>query len=168
MLRRIRDDIETTCRPTSQSNPPSEFGSARHGKLTADQWRTILEFDAPVSLLKMWSERRSNSTNAFEQQIYGLLMDNRMYLAIAVAWGTSRRTSHFHAEKYKEFMVAYLDGLKLLGFNLVPNHHLALHLSDFLTRFGPAHGWWAFPFERLIRVLGHIRTNSKIGAFSHS
>ena len=50
---------------------------------------------------------------------------------------------------------------------LHPIHHNALHLSKFLLRFGPVHGWWMFPFERLIGILQKINTNSKMGKIAH-
>jgi len=36
-------------------------------------------------------------------------------------------------------------------------------LYEYLRRFGPVHGWWTFPFERLIGMLERIPTNFKIG-----
>ncbi|RXW18043.1 hypothetical protein EST38_g7821 [Candolleomyces aberdarensis] len=53
-LKKIQDDIKHTLRPRSQGPPPKNFGSPSHGKLKADQWRTCIEFDLPVSLVKLW------------------------------------------------------------------------------------------------------------------
>lgn len=44
-----------------------------------------------------------------------------------------------------------------------PNHHSCLHLHEFLLRYGPMHGWWMFPFERIIGALQKTNTNYKIG-----
>jgi hypothetical protein len=62
-------------------------------------------------------------------------------------------------------MKAYLQTLLELCPNqqLHPIHHNALHLPEFLLRFGPVHGWWMFPFERMIGILQKINTNSKMG-----
>jgi hypothetical protein len=62
-------------------------------------------------------------------------------------------------------MVAYLQCLLDLYPNIQfrPNHHAALHIGTLLTQFGPAHGWWMFPFERVIGILQGINTNSKLG-----
>ena len=62
-------------------------------------------------------------------------------------------------------MQAYLTGLKELfpDFKFVPNHHMALHLWDYILLYGPVHSWWAFPFERMIGTLQHISTNYKEG-----
>ena len=66
-------------------------------------------------------------------------------------------------------MHSYLSGLKELfpEYSLHPNHHMALHLRDYLLLYGPVHSWWTFPFERLIGILQRISTNYKIGRFSN-
>ena len=75
--------------------------------------------------------------------------------------------SRKHAELYLKNMCSYLSGLKELfpEYTLHPNHHMALHLFDYLLLYGPVHSWWTFPFERLIGILQHISTNYKIGRF---
>ncbi len=62
-------------------------------------------------------------------------------------------------------MKAYLDGLHKLipDYQFRPNHHMALHLPEYLTWFGPVHGWWTFPFERLIGLIQRLPNNSKMG-----
>ncbi len=90
-------------------------------------------------------------------------MDNIISLATAVIIAVSYHTSHSHVTRYKEHMLNYLKGLQTMEYKLVPNHHLAMHLGEFLLRFGPAHCWWTFPYERLIGVLGEINTNDRIG-----
>jgi hypothetical protein len=62
-------------------------------------------------------------------------------------------------------MRAYLKSLRDLfpEMKLRPNHHNALYLGELLLRFGPVHGWWMFPFERLIGLLQKINSNKKMG-----
>ena len=63
-------------------------------------------------------------------------------------------------------MQAYLTGLKVFPeYEFRPNHHLALHLHQYLVLFGPVHAWWTFPFKRMIGMLQHIPTNGKDGIF---
>ncbi|KAG6913412.1 hypothetical protein DXG01_007033 [Tephrocybe rancida] len=38
---------------------------------------------------------------------------------------------------------------------------MAFHIPEFLAKYGPAHGWWAFPFERAIGQLQRMSTNYK-------
>jgi hypothetical protein len=46
-------------------------------------------------------------------------------------------------------MKAYMEGIKQLfpQYQLRANHHMALHLYEYLRRFGPVHGWWALPLK---------------------
>ena len=162
-LHQIQHDIVITKRPTWQSSPPADFGSPAHGKLKADQWRTCIEFDLPVSLVKLW-QNDSQPDNSV-RYCRNKAIHSTMMLAMAVRWGTSHRTSKRHAQKYLDYMKAYLQTLLELCPNqqLHPIHHNALHLPEFLLRFGPVHGWWMFPFERMIGILQKINTNSKMG-----
>jgi hypothetical protein len=159
-LRQIRKDIAATTRPGWQTGPPTNFGSPSHGKPKADQWRSIIEFDIPVSLVQLWwmvpdGDRREK------------LLESTMFLATALRWATSHRTSQRHADEYMRNIRLYLRSLRELfpEMNLLPNHHNALYLGELLLRFGPVHGWWMFPFERLIGLLQKINTNKKMGGF---
>ncbi|KIK78949.1 hypothetical protein PAXRUDRAFT_162629 [Paxillus rubicundulus Ve08.2h10] len=62
-------------------------------------------------------------------------------------------------------MKAYLECVKTIfpEISWQPNHHASLHLDEFLHMYGPMHGWWMFPFERVIGSLQKTNTNHKIG-----
>ena len=152
-----------TIRPNWQAHLPTNFGSPEHGKLKADQWRTAIEFDIPVSLVFLKYTRQSSGI--VEDERFQKLVDHTMDLALATAWGFSRRTSPKHAERYEFYMKRYLTGIKELfpDYDLKPNHHYALHIPEILRSFGPLHGTWAFKTERLIGALQKLNTNSKIG-----
>jgi len=162
MLTQIREDIRSTQRPDWQAHLPDNFGCPEHGKLKADQWRTALEFDIPVSLIRIKSQRKPSGNIDVRLQ---KLVDHTLDLVMAIAWGLSRRTSACHAERYMFYMKRYLSGIKDLfpDYNLKPNHHYALHIPDILLAFGPLHGTWAFSLERLIGCLQKLNSNSKIG-----
>jgi len=165
-LRQIQADIKRTMRPSWQQAPPSNLGEASHGKLKADQWRTLIEFDIPVSLVKLWSKLPEDNGDVHNVRCRKL-MESTMLLATALRWATSRRTSANHAKKYTENMRAYLHTLRDLfpDRDLRPNHHNALLVGEMLMRFGPVHGWWCFPYERVIGKLQQINTNSKMGTY---
>jgi len=167
MLSAIRSDIKATHRPDWQGHLPETFGSPDHGKLKADQWRTAVEFDLPVSFVRIKYIQKP-SVNITADERLQKLVDLTMDLAIAIAWGLSRRTSAHHAERYMFYMKRYLIGVKELfpDYDLKPNHHYALHIPEILLWFGPLHGTWAFSTERLIGRLQKMNTNSKIGGCS--
>jgi len=165
MLTQIREDISSTCRPNWQAHLPRNFGCPEHGKLKADQWRTALEFDIPISLIRIKTQQKP-SRNINSDARLQKLVDHTLDLAMAIAWGLSQRTSPHHAERYTFYMTRYVAGIKELfpDFSLKPNHHYALHIPDILLAFGPLHGTWAFSLERLIGRLQKLNSNSKIGA----
>ncbi|KAF9521317.1 hypothetical protein CPB83DRAFT_748495, partial [Crepidotus variabilis] len=147
-----------------QASLPLNFGCPEHGKLKADQWRTVMEFDLPVSLIQL-KETRKSSGSIQDDERFQKLVDATLDLAMAIAWGLSRRTSAHHAERYQFYMQRYLTSITLLfpDYKLKPNHHYALHIPDILLAFGPLHGTWAFSMERIIGRLQSLNSNSKIG-----
>jgi hypothetical protein len=163
-LQMLRDTIKSTVRPRWQACPPLNFGEPSHGKLTADQWRTLMEFDLPVSLAK---SLRNKSRLTPSGDRLNKLFESTLLLAIAIAWGTSRRVSIKSKDNYVLCMQKYLQTVLDFkpGSTLLPNHHSSLHFGAYLEHYGPAHGWWAFPFERIVGLLQRINTNGKIGMF---
>jgi hypothetical protein len=163
-LQTIQDSIKATTRPSWHCGPPSNLGDPSHGKLKADQWRSCIEFDLPVSLAKLFATNCSDS-DLQQRDRQKRMLESTMFLAMAIRWGTSHRTSREHAEKYMEYMHAYLESLLHLypSITLRPNHHAALHIGALLMRYGPVHGWWMFPFERVIGALQKTNTNYKMG-----
>ena len=160
-VKAIQASIQKTCRPSWQQAPPRAFGTSQQGKLKADQWRTLIEFDIPVSLVELWVD--VNGSCADKKHL--ALIEITMNLATAVFYGTSRRTSENHAALYTMHLQKYLKGLQMLSPapKLVPNHHFALHVGEQLLLFGPVSGWWTYPYERLIGRLQRMRTSYRVG-----
>ncbi|KDQ52056.1 hypothetical protein JAAARDRAFT_50392 [Jaapia argillacea MUCL 33604] len=163
-IKLIQKGIALGSRPSSHEPLPSNFGSSSHGKLKADLWCGGVEFDLPVALIAdVWYA--GDAEDAEDAKWRLAWSDNTMYGVLAVERATSRRTSPTCADKYLEFMQAYLDGLKSLfpEIPLLPNHHFALHLGEILKNLGPVQGWWVFPFERIVGILQQVNTNSRLG-----
>ena len=155
----IQAELSGIKRPSWHRGPPKNLGDAEHGKLKAEQWRTAIEFDLPVILVKIWGAQHGGEERRQK------LAHSTMLLVMAVRWGTSHVTSTHHTQQYGKYMKAYLESIRDVfpGHSLRPNHHACLHLHEFLLRYGPMHGWWMFPFERIIGVLQKTNTNHKIG-----
>lgn len=161
-MRHFRKGIMQTRRPVWQESPPPHLGTKSQGKLKADQWRTFIEFDLPVTLVQLWVTDSATAGNDNRQY---KIVENTMHLAIALRWATTHHTSQGHVDEYMHHMRAYLRTLRELfpAKSLKPNHHNALYLGEMLLRFGPARGWWMFPFERVIGLLQKFNTNNKMG-----
>lgn len=155
-LAKIRQWIKETTRPGWYASVPKNLGESSHGKLKADQWRSAMEFDIPVAVAQLWGESTSSHYDRF---------CCTMHLALAIRYATLHQITELHVAKYTEHMLKHLTLLLAIdpSLRLRPNHHNALHIGDFLRRFGPMHGWWMFPFERVIGKLQRSNTNFKIG-----
>lgn len=164
-LQIIRKSISQTTRPSWHRGPPINIGAPGAGKLKADQWRSCIEFDLVVAVARLYSAETPKKRDSSAAQRRYKLFETTMYLALAVRWGTSTITSPIHANKYAHYMRSYLENLLALYPErlLLPNHHAALHIPEFLLLFGPSPGWWMFPYERLIGRLQVINTNNKMG-----
>ena len=147
-----------TTLPSWIARAPHNLGSPSHGKLKADQWRTACLVNLLITLCRLWGHRNATEKDA-------ALLLNYLSLVTAVRWATTRTTSDYHAEVVEKYLVYYIRStLQIFGPRaLVYNNHASLHVPECLHAFGPAHGWWAFPFERYNGILQRFNTNSRIG-----
>jgi hypothetical protein len=166
-IKQVQAHLAAITRPSWHRGPPLNLGDASHGKLKADQWRSCIEFDIPVSLAQLWSNTNLGENRTDRAKDLRKLSHSTMLLEMAIRYGTSYRTSESHRERYMAYMTAYLECLNdFPDITLVPNHHCSLHLGEFFLRFGPVHGWWMFPFERIIGMLQKTNTSHKLGLLS--
>lgn len=109
-----------------------------------------------ITLGRLWGHHEKDHR-------YFKLLDNYYHLVIACVTGLARTTSPAARECYTRHMTEYLQGVKTLfpQNHFVPNHHLSLHVPDFMEDLGPIHPWWVLPFERLNGMLQRIPTNHK-------
>ena len=160
----LRSDIEHTYTPSWLTSVPTNLGEPSHGKLKADQWRTLGTTYLPVSLIHLWDKLEDDDQRS--QQCKKLLAVT-LSLISAVIVASSRTTSQEKADLYLHHMQTYLNGLRELfpRYRFLPNQHMALHLAEYLQLYGPVHSWWTFPFERLIGMLQRIPNNFQDGEF---
>ena len=159
LLSQIRNDIASVILPSWLERPPRTFGSAGHGKLKADQWRTVCTINLVVTLTRIWG-----SPTATEKD--KVLLRNFLHLVCAVDLASKRSMSISRAKRFDQHILKYLETLRsVFDHHFIPNHHLSLHLQECLLAFGPVHAWWAFPFERFNGLLSRLNTNHKPSAF---
>jgi hypothetical protein len=151
--------------PSWLTSIPINLGSAAHGKLKADQWRVLGTTFLPLSLVRLWGQMSDGDDGDENANKRRKMLDITLSLLSAVAIASSRVTSNAKADLYLQHILSYLSGLKQIfpDYAFRPNHHMALHLHEYLRFYGPVHSWWTFPFERLIGMLQRIPTNYKIG-----
>ena len=162
----IRSDIQAILTPSWVTSVPSHLGSASQGKLKADQWRILGSIHLPLTLINLWGTPDTNDPRSV--RCHNILKAT-ISLMSAVVIATSREITRGDAKAYLDHMLEYLDRVKELfpQYKLHPNHHMALHLHEFLLLFGPVHSWWTFPFERLIGALQRMPHNFVIGTLNN-
>lgn len=136
------------------------FGTAKAGSLKADQWRTLYTIFIPLAMISLWVDDIPGA--APNANTMSAVLENLMALVTFVSVACKHSTSAERRTVYLQHIRSYVQGLQTLypGF-LLPSHHLAFHIYDFLELFGPMRSWWCFPFERLIGMLQRIPSNHK-------
>lgn len=155
-------DIEFLVKPSWIQSPPLALGTPSCGKLKSDQWRIVGSLYLPVTLIRLWSHPSSEGARLRRRQE---LLQLTMHLLSAIVIVSSQVTSSRHGNAYMFHMLEYRKQLKTLfpDYQCHPNHHIALHLPEYLHMYGPVHGWWAYPYERVIGILQRFSTNYREG-----
>ncbi|KAH9849302.1 hypothetical protein BC628DRAFT_1300549, partial [Trametes gibbosa] len=152
----IREVREAMQLPSWINPVPRGFGTSEHGKLSADQWHTTCTVLLPVALILLWGNEKGRKWD---------MLKNFMDLAAAVVLAGIWRISSSHIDLFEQYLHRYIAELKILykEAKIVPNHHLALHLPDFMRLFGPVQSWRSFVFERFNYILQNINSNLTFG-----
>ena len=140
-------------------NPaPKAFGTSQHGKLSADQWRTVSTINLPITLIRTWG--------LDDDDLHKEMLRNFLDLVEAVEILGLLEIDETRIQEADVLIKKYIDDAKELYRNakIQPNHHIFLHLSVFLLLFGPVHSWRSFAFERFNFMLQSINTNLNFGA----
>lgn len=153
-------DIAAMVKPSWVAKPPTN----ESGKRKAAEWRLLGTTYLPASLVRLWSQHEEGNE---ESELRRKLLLITMSLVSAIIIVSSRETSDAHAREYLRYMTDYMKGVRELfpEYKFLPNHHMAMHIHEFLLRYGPVHGWWTFPYERLIGKLERIPSNYRPGEF---
>ncbi|POV99926.1 hypothetical protein PSHT_13313 [Puccinia striiformis] len=140
---------------------PATIGSAKGGKLKADEWVILFEIIMIPALIRILFE---NSSDIFQIAVF----QNLLHLSSITNIIRSLEITTDDIEALRVHLKAYRQGLLVIfpSFPTKPNHHYALHLPDCLSQFGPAPQWTAWSFERLNGSLASIPTNNHIGKSS--
>ena len=157
-LQEIWNDMEKTMLPSWCNPAPPRIGDKGQGKISADGWRVFCSVHLIVTLGRLWG---SQPTDSREKRLLINFCD--LIAAIKIAAGRSVTTAR--AEEFRVLMLKYLRGLVELfpTIRLVPYHHLAIHMPELLSHFGPSTAWRCWVFERYNHMLQNIETNGRFG-----
>ncbi|KAJ3500882.1 hypothetical protein NLJ89_g9593 [Agrocybe chaxingu] len=156
MMHAVWADMTRSQLPTWITPPPPNWGTAKRGKLSADNWRVICTIHLPVTLIRLWGHDTGRRKE---------LLDNFMDLVAAVRVANMRLSSENQIQLYHDHIERYVRNLRRLfpDQHLKPSHHAALHIGDMLHSFGPNHSHSGPHYERYINFFHRINTNEKFG-----
>lgn len=162
----VRRVIRETITPSWLGTVPRDFGDQKEGKLKADEWRILCTIYLPLALITEWGEGTTHANEELAKRSRQLL-DHTMELVSAVTIACKRTTSERRVEAYDRHIRRYLREMRSVHPNAKfnTNLHMATHIGDFMSLFGPVYSWWCFPFERLIGFLQKIPSSNKFGVF---
>jgi hypothetical protein len=160
-LNQIQSDIEVIISPSWIEKLRPTFGEKSNGRVKAAEWRSLFTVYLPMTLLRLWGIEMSRSF-ATDHILH---LKALLSLTLVVYITTSTSISKATMTLYDNCIEFYLRLISALNEDVSPviNHHLSLHLSDFMRLHGPCRSHWAFPFERLIGTIQKIPHNSHIG-----
>ncbi|RXW12087.1 hypothetical protein EST38_g13767 [Candolleomyces aberdarensis] len=158
ILPAVAEDNRKTLLPRWVDPAPIRAGQKKQGKLSADQWRSFCTIHLVITLIRLWGNLPEDSRR------YQMLT-NFIDLVNAVEVASMLTTSAEHMSVFRVSMSRYLVNLKTLYKEaaIVQNHHLALHIPDFLELWGPSPQTRGFGWERYNYTLQQIPTNKRIG-----
>ncbi|KAI9459243.1 hypothetical protein BJY52DRAFT_1223234 [Lactarius psammicola] len=157
-LKEIWNDMEKTTLPSWCSPAPPQIGDKAQGKISADGWRVFCTVHLIVTLGRLWGLRPAESR---ERQLFANFCD----LISATKIAAGRSVTMARIDEFRNLMLKYLSGLDELfpGTRLVPYHHIAIHMTELLSHFGPTTAWRCWVFERYNHMLQNIETNGRFG-----
>lgn len=165
VMTKIRDVIQKTDHPSWIGSVPHNYGSASAGSIKAAKMRWLFTIYIPVALILLWGLPAKHPPAAC--QTLTKILTNTMHLVVAVLLICKRSVTPWIAQQIRFALTSYVNGIAdgslYPGYSPTGNHHLTFHIVKLLQLFGPIHGWWCFPFERLIGMLRQIPHNHKIG-----
>ncbi|TFK45236.1 hypothetical protein OE88DRAFT_1640188 [Heliocybe sulcata] len=164
VIQHIHNVIRETATPSWIDSVPYNFGEAAAGMLKADEWRTMTTIYLPIALVTLWGAGTQHATPQLATRCREVL-DHTMGLFSAAWLICLRMTNLSCASRCRQYLADYIRNLRRLHRHAQfrTNHHMALHIYDFLLLFGPVHSWWCFPFERLVGWLQRQGHNHKFG-----
>ena len=84
-MKHLRSDISNMIIPSWLTSIPTNLGEANHGKLKADQWRTLGVTYLPVSLIRLWDSPEALDDHHSQQRRKLLSVTLSLISAIIIA-----------------------------------------------------------------------------------
>ncbi|KAH8913923.1 hypothetical protein BT69DRAFT_1233734, partial [Atractiella rhizophila] len=154
-MQSVREWIAALEIPTWIERPPTNLGSASHGKLKADTWFVLFTVCLPLILPIIWTGR-TDCTERWRNFAFLVTFTN-----IACAYSLTDDLIDLGEDAYRKFQEGCF---KLFPHSpSAPNHHLAGHIPQLQRFWGPLMPLSEWSGEQIIGTLQQFRTNNKFG-----
>lgn len=166
MLEMIRSDIGRTTFPSWMKPSPKQFGTVHFGKISAEEWKTIVLVSLIITLCRTWTGAYTGTADMENDLVRrrSEYFNNLVHLSISIRLGQRRLITDTSLDLYDWHIRFYLEGFKVLypDEDIRPYQHYALHLPDILRRWGPSEICNANPPEFWNEQLQGMNTNHKL------
>ncbi|KAG8686603.1 hypothetical protein FRC11_008699 [Ceratobasidium sp. 423] len=154
----IKLDMRQTQLPTFLKTPPINFATVDHGKIGAEEYKSLAIVSLPITLIQLWGHTGIDS--AYQERL-----DHFLHLSVAIRILSYQTITAHDINLFEYHYTQYLLGLKKLYpfCSVVPVQHLGMHIPYFLRALGPSSRYSENTPEMLIGMLEDISTNHKIG-----
>ncbi|EUC61300.1 transposase family Tnp2 protein [Rhizoctonia solani AG-3 Rhs1AP] len=158
VVEQIKLDMKETQLPSFLKTPPINFATVDHGKIGAEEYKSLAMVSLPITLIRLWGYPGANPA-------YRDRLDHFLHLSVAIRILAYQTITAHDINLFEYHYTQYLLGLKRLYpfSSIVPVQHLGLHIPYFLRTLGPASRYSENTPEMIIGILEDISTNHKIG-----
>ena len=147
--------MQKTTTPSWFNRAPKNFGTVKHGKISADHWRSVCTVNLVITLVRLWGQAGASRRQKEH-------LESFLALVSVFRWAPTRSTSERQIQVVEHQLQKYYRSFMALSGKMTPSHHFSLHLPECLREFGPVHGWWGFAFERYNGIIQRQNSNNKL------
>ncbi|KAJ3766094.1 hypothetical protein FB446DRAFT_654305 [Lentinula raphanica] len=167
LLERVQEVVRQVITPAWSSRPPPDIGLPKAGTLKADHWRTLFTIHLPLALLSLWKEE--SPLAAADAAQMSSVLETGMALSCASIVMIKNTLTLQRRDLFRNLLCRHVLGLQqnFPGF-ILPTHHLAFHLYDFMDLLSVVREFWNFAFEGFIGKIQRTPTNHVIGQYEYT
>ncbi|KAF8601122.1 hypothetical protein BDV93DRAFT_446414, partial [Ceratobasidium sp. AG-I] len=153
VLTEVLNDMGRTTLPRWLKHPPRNFGTVSHGKLQAEEYKSLALVSFVFTLGRIWG---AHAAGPLRERL-----DNFLHLMLAVRILSFQSLVESDIVAFEHNYHEYLKGLPVLYpyASRTPVQHMGLHIPSFLRALGPSTRLSESTCEMFIGLLQDISTN---------
>ncbi|KAG8735077.1 hypothetical protein FRC10_011013 [Ceratobasidium sp. 414] len=142
--------------PKLAKAPPKEFATISHGKIGAEEYKSLALVSFTITLIRLWGQV---GMGALRERL-----EHFLHLTVAIRVLSFQTISESDVQAFEHYYAIYLNALKKLypTCSVVPTQHSGLHIPYFLRCLGPGARFNENLAEMFIGMLQDFPTNWKL------